>query len=900
MKPLRRLLARCKALFSRPRDERRMRAEFEEHIALATEDFVKSGLSPEEARREAMRKFGSAGAMREEWRDQRGLPWIESLASDVVFGWRQLRKHRAVTAAAILSLALAIGATTGAFRLVDAVLLRTLPVADPGNLFVLANTFTDREGRPDYNDYFDYPTFRQYREIIADRADSLLAGGIARRDAFIEAGDEPERLYRQYVSGNLFPVFGLQPAIGRLLGPSDDVSPGAHPVAVLSHDYWTRRFGGDPNVLGKTFRMDGHPFEIVGIGPKGFIGTEPGKVTDVFIPAMMNAEAIDSPGWSWFRFWVRPRPGFSPEQVRQPLQAAFTEERKERSKGFHSDTPQQIIDALLNEKIFLISAASGASSLQKEYRRPLLILGALVVLVLLVACINVANLLTAQSAARAREMALRMSIGAGRRRLVQLVLVESAMLAAAASALGAVFASWSAALVVSMLHVPGDPVRLVLETGWREMAFSAALALLVTLIFGLVPALRASSVHPIRALKGADDPSARRGLMNAMLASQVAFCVLVLFVSWLFVSTFQRLSNRPLGFSSENVLVMDVGAGEAQPPETWMQAADHLRQTPGVHSAAFTSWAILSGNRWSLGVRLAGRPVETRNPNFLGVSPDFFETMRIGWIDGRDFRHGDLPPRLDAEGRPLAGKGIVNETFARVYFHGENPVGRTVDVLQRKDLPAPMEIVGYVRDAAYYNMRDPMPPIVYVPMENRGHVTFLVRTEGNPEALASVLRHEVSRSLPGKGIQVVQTQPQENFIRWHLVRERLLSTLSLFFAIVALLLAAVGLNGVLSYSVTQQHREIGIRMALGARAGHVLWKVTVGLTAMVCLGLAIGVAGGLLSARFIETLLYEVNAADLGTVAIPVATLAGVALLAGLPPARRATRIDPAQTLRSD
>jgi predicted permease len=528
----------------------------------------------------------------------------------------------------------------------------------------------------------------------------------------------------------------------------------------------------------------------------------------------------------------------------------------------------------------------------------MLIMSVLVALVLLVACANVANLLTAQAAARAREMALRVSIGAGRLRLVQLVLVESALLAIGASALGGLFASWSAPLVTSMLRVPGDPVRLVLDTGWRELAFSLGLALLVTLLFGLAPALRASAVQPIAAIKGTDDPRARRRLMRALLAAQIAFCALVLFVGGLFLNTFQRLANRPLGFSAERVLIMDTSANAEQPLATWQQVMDHLRQTPGVESVSLSGWPLLSGDRWTGSVRLPGHAVEPRPPYFLSVAPGFFETMRIRLIDGRDFRPGDLPPRLKTPAQPLPGVGIVNETFARTYFNGQNPVGRSVDVRKSKDLSAPMEIVGYVGDAVYRNLREPIPPTVYFPMGSQDSGAFLLRTAVDPHVLAPSLRREVSRARSDFRVRTIQTE--EDFVRWHLVRERLLATLSLFFAVVALMLAAVGLYGVLNYSVMCQRREIGIRMALGARSTHVLHQVTTDVFAMICLGSAVGLAAGLASGRFIESLLFEVKATDLWMIAAPILTLAIVAVLAALPPALRASHIDPAQTLRSD
>lgn len=525
---------------------KRVENEIAEELASHIDEAIEQGRPVEEVRK----AFGNQLLQRERSRDIKLVPWIDSLISDVGFGLRQLRKRPVVTAAAVLSLALAIGASTAAFRLVNATLLRKLPVAEPERLFYLAASYIDRDGHPDYRDDFDYPTFRRYREAVADRADLMVVGLTAREDAAFGSGAETEKIYRQYLSGNVFNVFGLRPAFGGLLAPYDDLSPGAAPVAVLSYEYWTHRFARDPKVIGETFRMGNDRFQIIGVAPQGFIGTEPGEITDVFIPAMMNTEAINSPGWSWFRIWVHPRTGFTAEQVRRPLQALFTREHHEQLKHFSSDTTKAETEAYLRERLFLLPAAAGASDVQRQYRRPLLILTVLVALVLLIACTNVGNLLTAQAASRAHEMALRISIGAGKWRLIQLVLVESALLATIASVLGTFFASWSTPWVVSMLHVPEDPVRFVLDSGWRGLLFTIAFACFVALLFGLGPALRASAVRPMAALKGGEDGRPSYGQwLNGVLAAQMAFCVLVLFLAGLFVSTFQHLTHRPLGFT---------------------------------------------------------------------------------------------------------------------------------------------------------------------------------------------------------------------------------------------------------------------------------------------------------------------------------------------------------------
>jgi putative ABC transport system permease protein len=884
------LLSRFSNLFRRGRLDR----ELDEELAAHLEEAAERGRPASDVRR----AFGSSLQHREHSRDLKLLPWLDALAADVVFGWRQLNKRRAASLAAVLSLGLAIGATTAVYRLVEALLLRPLPIAAPESFFYIANTYTDRDGRPDTRDEFDYPTFRKYRDSVANLADVMVVG-IAGRPIEVQIGAEPERARKQYLSGNVFQAFGLRPALGRLLTPDDDRTRGGHPVAVLSFDYWTRRFGADPAIMGKPFRIGGERYDIIGVAPRGFTGTEPGVVTDLFLPSMQNAQAIESPGWSWFRAWVRPRPGVSPEQVRQVLHAQFANERRESVKFYHSDTPKQVIENVLNERLILLPAANGASYLQKEYRQPLAILGVLVVLVLLIACANVGNLMSAQASARAREMALRVSIGAGRMRLVQLVMVESAMLSILGSAAGIVFAQVSAPWIVSILRVPQDPVRFVFDVGWRAWTFNVGLALAVTLLFGLAPAIRASAVQPISALKGGADPQARRRMTHVLLASQMAFCVLVQFVAGLFVATFDRLSNRPLGFSHDRVLILSSSTrSKERPPEEWMQVAAQLRETPGVEAVSLAGWPLLSGNRWTGNVRRPGRPVEARPPYFLDVSPGFFETMRITMLDGRDFRQGDLQPRMEGKTQPAPGVGIVNEAFVRTYFDGQSPVGRFVDVLVGKDVAAGMEIVGVVRDTPYGNLREDIRPTVFLPQAKRSSNSIIVRTAGPPKAMAQILRAKLPELRSDYYVRTIEFQTEQ--VRYHLLRERVLAALSLFFAAVALVLAAVGLYGVLNYSVTQQRREIGIRMALGARAGHVVRRVTARSVAIVCVGLALGLAGGLAGARVVQSLLFGVKPTDWDAIALPALTLLAAAVAAAVPPAIRAARIDPARTLRSE
>jgi len=514
-----------------------------------------------------------------------------------------------------------------------------------------------------------------------------------------------------------------------------------------------------------------------------------------------------------------------------------------------------------------------------------------VLLVLFIACLNVANLMAAQAAARGREMALRISIGAGRLRLVQLVLVESAMLALLATAAGGVFASWAAPFVAARINPPDNPARLILQADWRVIAFGVLSAFGVTLLLGLAPSLRASSIKPANALKSGDDPRWRSCWMNTLVGAQTAFCCLVLFVAGLLVGSFERLSTAPTGFSSERLLTLDTVTSAPQPPAFWDQVAEHLRSVPGVESVASAGWPLMSGAVSNSFVSIHGAPPTDVLTFFLNVSPGWVNIMKIPLLSGRDFRRGELEK----------GTAIVSQTFAKQYFNGEDPIGKSFETVDGTGKRIPFVIIGTAGDAHYYELRRAMAPVAYVPFPSqpRGATTFLVRTSGpDPLVLAPRLHAEVTRVRSEFRVSNVRTQQEINDS--HTVRERLLAALAVFFAVVAVLLAGVGLYGVLDYSVLQRRREIGIRIAIGARAGDVAWRVTANVFAMVLAGAAAGLALGMGSARYATSLLYGVKPGDAITLAFPSLAILTVALLAALPAVIRAVRIDPAEALRAE
>ncbi|HXB75103.1 MAG TPA: ABC transporter permease [Candidatus Acidoferrales bacterium] len=871
--------------------------ELRSHLAEA----IDQGRDPSEARR----AFGSALRHREASRDVRLIAWLDSLRADAVFGWRQIMKRKVTSAASILSLALAIGACTSAFRLIDALLLRPLPVANPERLYVVA---FENEGAADGKlvtyDSSSYPMFSQMRGAVRGQAALIAISYVDRIDLTYGSDQDMEKAYMQYVSGWMFGSFGLRPALGRLLTENDDLKPGAHPYAVLSHDYWTRRFGQDPKIIGRTFRMGNNLYEIVGVAGDRFTGTETGAVTDVFIPmAMKDPRTLASADNFWLRTLVQLKSGVAPEPVHERLRATFRAIQQERAKGFIG-MPKRQLDHFYSEKLLLEPAASGRSNLQRDYRPSLAALGILVALVLLIACANVANLMTARAAARAREMALRVSIGAGRWRLVQLVLVESAWLAFLATAIGGLFAWWSAPFILRMIDSPGTPAHLVLPADWRVLGFGVALASGVTFLFGLMPALSASAVKPASAMRGGEDPHGifgltRRRQMHALIAAQVAFCFVVHFVAGLFVASFDRLTNQPIGFSAERILNLETVTERPQPPVFWDQVAEHLRAVPGVETVALTTWPLMSGESATGNISVNGAPESEVFCDFLSVSPGWTDEMRIPFVDGRDFRASDASPTV----------AIVNEAFARQYFNGENPLGKSFERSGGAGTRLRFQIVGFIRDARSRDrMRTPIRPTAYVPFhaidakgapKPIGRGTFVVRTSSpNPLALASTLRREVPRARSEFRVSNIRTQLEIN--RANTVRERLLAILALFFAGVALLLAGIGLYGVLDYGVLQRRREIGIRIAIGAQAGDIARRVTVDVFTMVLVGAVAGLALGMAAVRSIATLFYQVKATDLGMLVLPWLAILAAALLAALPAVVRAVRIDPVSMLRAD
>jgi len=860
--------------------------ELQGHLAEA----VEQGRTPEQARR----NFGSVLRLREASLDVRAASWLDSLRSDTIFAWRQLRKRKMTSAAAILSLGVALGACTAAFRIIDALLLRPLPVAAPERLYALVHKGIGFDGEFENSDAWIYPMFQQMREAVRNQADLVAISYAERQEVTYGPDQQTEKAFLQYVSGSMFRVFGIRPALGRVLDEGDDLQPGAHPLAVLSFDYWTRRFGRAADVAGRTMRLDGKVYTVVGVASPGFTGVEPGTVTGIFLPAMMNQNVRRS-DFYWARTFLELKPGTAIAPVQQRLGAVYRSFEADQLKSI-SGLPQKTLEGIVHQQVLAEPAAAGISEMQQEYRTALIVLGVLVFLVLLIACANVANLLTAQAAARAREMALRISIGAGRARLVQMLLVESGMLALFASISGTAMAWQAAPFVVSRINAPDHPARLMLPPDWRVVCFLAALTFFVALLFGLIPARRVSRIRPAHALKGLEDRHARSRLGYWLTGFQAAFSCLVLFVAGLFLATLQRLSDQPTGFQAAKLLTVEAAAEGGASPAAWNQTAERIRQMPGVESVALADWPLMSANVRGGFISVDGRTPFSEPAFFLKISPGWLSTMKIPLADGRDFSASDVFPRV----------AIVNEEFVRRFLPGRQVVGGTFTTALQ-DQQIRLRIVGVAENARYADLRGRMPPVVYFPfsyVDEKGALlardsgTFVIRSSmANPAALAAAVRLEITQ---GSRFRLSSVRTQEEIDAVHTVRERIVAMLGLFFAMAATLLAGVGLYGVLADSVFRRQREIGIRMALGANAGDVAWQVSAGIFSAVVAGSLAGAGMGMASAHLVQNLFFRVRPTDVQFLMLPLLVILFMALAAAAPPLVRAVRIDPAKVLRAD
>ncbi len=885
--------------------EQDLDAELREFLENAIDANMAAGMSREEATRAARVSLGSVEAVKDRVRDVGWESVADSVCQDVRYALRTLRKSPGFTAVTILTLALGIGANTAIFSLIDAVMLRLLPVREPQGLVMPVSQYP---GEPD-NAGFSWNMFQRFRDETHVFSD-LFGVSLARFQVTGE-GLEEESVEGAYAVGTTFPTLGVQPAIGRLFGPSDDAAGGADAtVAVVSWEYWKRRFNLDPAILGRRLVLNSAPVAVIGVLPRGFFGLVVGAKTDVWVPVAMDPthrqpsrRLSDQFG---FGLMGRLKPGVSIKQARADL-AALNRSRVEEVARMSGD--QKWLQAKLDVK----PAGAGFSPLRDVYANPLLALMAIVGLLLLIACTNIASMLLARGAARQREMAVRVALGAGRWRVARQVLTESLLLAAAGSLLGAIVAYVGAGAIVRIItsgRMVGLPrgIDFQVQPDARVLLFTLAVATLTGVLFGLAPAWNAFASAPassLREIGGAGDTRSRRLFGKSLVVVQVALSVVLLSGAGLFLSHLSNLRNVNLGFQRDSVLLvtLDPSRSGYKPDRLaslYQELLERLQAIPGVRSATLSAVTPVSGAGASRFGHVDGSqepPGERRRFAQNWIGPRYFATLGTPWIAGRDFQFEDAArPRV----------AIVNQAMARHYFGDGSPLGRYV-TFDGDDKP--YEIVGVAADAKYLNLYEAPPRMVYMNAFQEGRIAsqFAIRTSATPSAVTADVRRAVSDVL--KTVRVANVTTMDDQVNASIIPERLIATLSGFFGGLGALLAAIGLYGLLAYSVARRTSEIGVRMALGATEGDVTRMVLTSALGLVCAGLIVGaplaVWSGHLAAAVMENPWVEIARRDnnltvdgAATIAFAAITIVAVALLAAYVPALRAARINPIAALR--
>jgi len=901
---------RFRSLFRRGSVEQELNDEIRFHLERMIEAKVATGMPAVEARYAALRELGGVEQIKEECRDMRRVSYLENFLQDVRYGLRQLRRNPGFAAVALLSLALGIGANTAIFQLLDAVRLRLLPVESPQQLAEVR--LANLRGR--MGSFFNWHamlTYAIWEQILANHEPFSGVAAWAPDDLNLAPRGEVHLVRGIWVSGDIFNVLGVRPFLGRVFTTADDQRGcGAGPGAVVSYSFWQRELGGEVSAIGKTLTIDYHPVEVLGVTPADFFGLDVGHTFDLALPIcsqpVLGGEDnyLDTKYDWWLTVIGRLQPGWTLESATAYLGSI--------SPGIFEATLPSAYDAehakrYLALKLAAYPAGSGISSLRESASDPLGLLLAITGLVLLIACANLANLMLARASAREREIAVRLALGAVRRRLIRQLLAESLLLAVAGAGAGLLLAHTLARFLASFLSTGSNEVFLNLNPDWRVFAFTAGVASVATVLFGLMPALRATRIAPGEAMKaggrGLTADRQRFGLRRVLVISQVAFSLALIVVALLFTRSLRNLLTLDLGFQRTGILVTNLDFTQlhlaARHLTFKQELLERIRSTPGVESAADAAIVPISGSSSNRTVWMEGSdPSQAKSPWFDWVSPGFFKTMGTPLLAGRDFNDFDTPKSTKV--------AIVNEAFVRQFSTGANPLGKRI--WQKAELGQPQvayEIVGLVRNTKYRDLREDYPPLIYVPISQlddcRGDCvdsdTILIRSSTPLAGLTPRVKQTIAQVNPDISILFKSLQ---GMIHDELVGERLMATLSGLFGVLAALLATVGLYGVMSYMVARRTNEIGIRMTLGAGRGEITRMILREAGVLLSVGLGVGLVLALAGARAVGSVLFGLKPYDPLTLVAATALLAVVAAAASYLPALRATKVDPMVALRHE
>ena len=898
------------------RRSKALREEMELHLAEKAAELQADGMTAERARAEARRRFGNVGLKHEESREIWMTRFLSELGQDVRYGFRTMTANKAFSALAVLLLALGIGANTAIYSFMESILLRSLPVADPESLVVL-----NWRSRPPQNanrqwvhvmhgvqgmawpgdkgvmvsGMFPYGAFETLRE--ENSVFSTLFGYFNGLHHNLVVHRQATTASAEYVTGEYFRGLAVSPVAGRLIGSEDD-HPGAAPVAVISFATSQNRFGGPPNAIGQSILIDNVPFTVIGVAPPEFFGVDPAAAPDVYLPLHTNllvdgaqaARMYPDGNFYWIEMMGRLRPGVSMAQAQAALAPRFHQwvATTATTDGERAKLPALILNP----------GAAGLGSLRRQYSKPLYVLLMMMGLILAVACANIANLLLARAAARRREMAVRLSLGAGRFRVVRQLLTESVMLASLGGAFGVLFALWGMRSLTLLLSNGQENFTLHAELNWSVLAVTAALSVVCGLLFGLAPAIQSTRPDVMPALKDGCGGGPRRRAQHVLVVAQIAISFLMLVAAGLFVRTLNKLHSVQLGYARENILLFSLNARQAghRDPEMTTFYADlrkRFESIPGVSSATLSQSSIINAGRAGQAIKGTMKigAVTLDGARVMSAGPRFLTTMQIPILAGRE-----IDERDQASSPPVA---VISERLARTYFGNENPVGRRITLPDEK---RDLEIVGVSANVRYGGLKNEeenaMTVFVAVSQFSPDRVTYALRTAGDPlryvRSVDEIVREADSR------IPVTNVITQAAEIDRTISREVTFAKLCTGFAVLALLIACVGLYGTMSYNVTRQVGEIGTRMALGAQPGAVIWMVLRRVLLLAAVGLAISVPAAFVMFRVVRSFLFETQPNDPGTLALACVILLSAAILAGYAPARRASRIDPLAALRHE